>query len=561
MFGPRTKEEMKTQAVSEGHSDPMASASPRRSGRVLVCQRALAAAVAALTLWCQSATAMAEDVLVIRGVSIHGRFDGGPDIDKGIVIIRDGKIAAVGGMDLAVPRGATVIELEGGSVTPGLIDACALLEPTDRITAEARSGRPRQPTPPPPDFAIGHADHDDHAGHAHGEASPSDSLAAPVLTWVEEPVDADGLACCALDSCAMAAMHEFLGEGTICPTCGQVILSEQEHALYASGLAPRSSLVESSSEVVPHTLVIDTINFRSPDFDRLVRGGVTTVFAEPDSAAVIGPRGAVIRTAGPMNRRVLNDASDVTASFGSDSFRVGPGNQSPFGSFVSTRTRRPNSRMGVAWVFRKAFYDAEKGLAGHAVTGADAPPAEAYELLGSIRAGQTPLRLKARLQRDIEAAFRLADEFGLSFTLVEATEAYKCLPTILSAKAPVIFGPIYVDPSGVRAFSEETRESRLSTVAMLFEAGVETALTAMDLREEDGLARQAMYAMRCGVSFDEALKAVTLTPAKMLGVAEQVGSIEAGKRGDVVVWSGRPFEATSRPVAVVMDGKIVYDGR
>lgn len=516
---------------------------------------------AVLSLACAAAPAVAQDVLVIRGVSIHGRFSGGPDIDKGVVIIRDGKIAAVGGMDLAVPRGATIIELEGGSVTPGLIDACALLEPTDRITAEARGGRPRQPTPPPPDFTTEHAEHDEHDGHDHGDAATVDPLAAPILTWVEEPVDAGGLACCALDACAMAAMHEFLGEGTICPTCGQVILSEQEHALYASGLAPRTSLVESSSEVVPHTLVIDTINFRSPDFDRLVRGGVTTVFAAPDSAAVIGPRGAVIRTAGPMNTRVLSDAADVTASFGSDSFRVGPGNQSPFGSFVSNRTRRPNSRMGVAWVFRKAFYDAEKGLAGRAVTGADAPPAEAYELLGSIRAGQTPLRLKARLQRDIEAAFRLAGEFGLSFTLVEATEAYKCLPTIVNAKAPVIFGPIYVDPSGVRAFSEETRESRLSTVAMLFDAGVETALTAMDLREEDGLARQAMYAMRSGVSFNDALKAVTLTPATMLGVADQVGSIEVGKRGDVVVWSGRPFEATSRPVAVVMDGKIVHDAR
>lgn len=236
---------------------------------------------AVLALACAAAPAVAQDVLVIRGVSIHGRFSGGPDMDKGVVIIRDGKIAAVGGMDLAVPRGATIIEVEGGSVTPGLIDACALLEPTDRITAEARGGRPRQPTPPPPDFKTEHAEHDEHDGHDHGDAATVDPLAAPVLTWVEEPVDAGGLACCALDTCAMAAMHEFLGEGTICPTCGQVILSEEEHALYASGLAPRSSLVESSSEVVPHTLVIDTINFRSPDFDRLVRGGVTTVFAAP----------------------------------------------------------------------------------------------------------------------------------------------------------------------------------------------------------------------------------------------------------------------------------------
>jgi imidazolonepropionase-like amidohydrolase len=307
--------------------------------------------------------------------------------------------------------------------------------------------------------------------------------------------------------------------------------------------------------------VIDSINFRSPDFDRLVRGGVTTVFAAPDSAAVIGPRGAVVRTAGPIKSRVMNDASDVLAAFGSDSFRFGGGNQSPFGSFVTNRTRRPNSRMGVAWVFRKAFYDAEKELAGQPVTGADQPPTEAFETLGQVRGGEVPLRIKARLQRDIEAAFRLSREFGLNFTLVEATEAYKCLPVIVEGQVPVIFGPIYIDPNGVRSFSEETRESRLSTVKMLVDAGVETAITAMDLREEDGLARQAMYAMRAGLSFDDALKAVTLTPAKMLGIDDEVGSIEVGKRGDVVVWSGQPFDATARPVAVVMDGKIVYDAR
>ncbi len=520
---------------------------------------AFAAAAICIGLTGLSARA-ADEVVVIRGVSIHGRFNGGADIAKGTVVIRDGRIVAVGGMDLSVPSGAKVIELEGGSVTPGLIDAHALLEPTDRITAESRGGRPREPLALPSAAVLaqwaaqGHDHHD-------GEAVATDALAAPELTWTEPESLEDGVSCCNGSECANSASHEAMGEGNVCPTCGQVIMSGADQLRYASGLTPRSSLVESSSEVVPQTFVVDTINFRSPDFERLVRGGVTTVFAAPDSAAVIGPRGAVVRTAGPMKSRVMNDSSDVLASFGSDSFRFGGGNQSPFGTYVTSRTRRPNSRMGVAWVFRKAFYDAEKAQAGQPVTGADQPPVEAFESLSAIRSGEVPLRIKARLQRDIETAFRLSNEFGLKFTLVEATEAYKCMPVIAEHHVPVIFGPIYIDPNGVRAYSEETRESRLSTVKMLFDAGIDTAITAMDLREEDGLARQAMYAMRAGVSFDDALKAVTLTPAKMLGVDGEVGSIEVGKRGDLVVWNGRPFESTSRPVAVVMDGKLVYDAR
>ena len=521
--------------------------------------------MAAMCVGLTGVTARASDeVLVIRGVSIHGRFDGGPDIDKGVVVIRDGRIVAVGGMDLAVPGGAKVIEVEGGSITPGLIDAHALLEPTDRITAESSRGRSREARAGKEALLrlAGGAEEHQQEGQA-GEPGDvaADPRATPELTWVEPAEMEDGDSCCGGGVCALSAAHAAMGEGNVCPTCGQVIMSGNDRLRYAAGLAPGNSLVESSSEVVPHTLVVDSINLRSPDFDRLLRGGVTTVFAAPDSAAVIGPRGAVVRTAGPMKSRVMQDAGDVLASFGSDSFRFGGGNQSPFGSYVTSRTRRPNSRMGVAWVFRKAFYDAEKAAAGQPVTGADQAPPEAFATLTDLRNGQVPLRIKARLQRDIETAFRLSNEFGLRFTLVEATEAYKCMSAITEAHVPVIFGPIYIDPNGVRAYSEETRESRLSTVKLLMDAGVETAITAMDLREEDGLSRQAMYAMRAGVTFNQALKAVTLTPAKMLGLDREVGSLEVGKRGDVVVWSGEPFEAASRPVAVVMDGQVVYDAR
>ena len=95
----------------------------------------------------------------------------------------------------------------------------------------------------------------------------------------------------------------------------------------------------------------------------------------------------------------------------------------------------------------------------------------------------------------------------------------------------------------------------------LIEAGIPTALSAQDLREEDGLARQAMYAVRAGLTPEKALESVTLTPARLLGIDKEVGTLEAGKRADLVIWSGEPLEATSRPLLVVIGGKTVYDGR
>jgi imidazolonepropionase-like amidohydrolase len=357
----------------------------------------------------------------------------------------------------------------------------------------------------------------------------------------------------------IASLHETLEPGQICPCCGYPTAQNIDDMI--SGVDRARSETEGSSEVVPHTRVADSINLRSPDFARLVRGGVTTVFVSPDSSAVIGPKGAVVRTAGPLADRVVEPEAAVKATFGSDAYRVGAGNAPPFPGFVTTRTRRPNTRMGVAWVFRKAFYDAERFGKGETPGGADSPPEEALPVLADIRAGKIGLRAQARTQPDILTALRLCKELGLKFTLLEGTEAYKCLEELKSTGTPVVYGPIYDTPSGLRSFTNEAEYSRLSTLRELIEAGIPTALSAQDLREEDGLARQAMYAVRAGVTPEKALEAITLTPARLLGIDKDVGTLEGGKRADLVVWSGEPLEATSRPLLVVIGGRTVYDGR
>ena len=99
-------------------------------------------------------------------------------------------------------------------------------------------------------------------------------------------------------------------------------------------------------------------------------------------------------------------------------------------------------------------------------------------------------------------------------------------------------------------------------ITKLAEAGIVFALSAHD--GGDASARldvQAGFAMRGGLSREAALAAVTITPARMLGIDERVGSVEVGKDADLVLWNGEPFEVTSKPVGVLVDGRLVLDPR
>jgi len=346
--------------------------------------------------------------------------------------------------------------------------------------------------------------------------------------------------------------------GTKCPICG---FPDASPSPLSIGVRPLASLSEESSEVIPNLRVIDAVNLRSPDFDRLLEDGVTTVFVAPDSAAVIGPRGALLRTAGPVSDRIIRREDAVKASLGTDPSWRGTRNSLPFGQFVTFHSRRPNTRMGVTWVFRKAFYDTKAHHDGLPIHGADMPGEEAMKVLADVLAGKIPLRIQARTQHDILAALRLTEEFGLKFALEEGTEAHLCADELKSRGVPLIYGPIYIDPQGYRARSSETDRARLTTMKTLVDAGIPTALSAQELRDENGLSRQAMYALRCGVSLPEVTRSVTSTPANILGLADEIGTLEKGKRADLVLWSGGPFDGVSTPVVVLIGGKVVLDRR
>lgn len=462
------------------------------------------------------------DAVMLKAATLH--VGDGEVLTGGMVLIQSGKIVRVG-VDMAVPEGAELIEVEKGAITPGLIDANAQIDTSGVALVDARDARQVVN-----DLFVSHE------GHNHGPGG-------------HKP----GFNCCG-SACPLVMQHV---DGQKCLVCG----FPDTAPAFAVGAQFTMTGLETSSEIIPHTRVLDAVDLRSPDFERLARRGVTTAFISPDPAAVISSQGAIVRTGGPINDRIIREADAVMATMGTDPSWRGWSNRRPWRQNVTFYARRPTTRMGVAWVFRKAMHDTRRFVDGLPVSGADAPSPLAMEVLARVLKGDVPLRMQARMHHDILTALRLAEEFGLRFTLVEATEAYRCVDELKATGTPVVYGPIYMTPPGARRGTMEVDHARLHTLQLLLSSGIPTALTANELRDEDGLSQQAMYAVRFGVDPEQVMSSVTQTPARLLGIADQVGTLEAGKRADVVVWSGEPFDGRAKPVLVIVGGEIVVDQR
>ncbi|NRA75231.1 MAG: amidohydrolase family protein [Planctomycetes bacterium] len=486
-----------------------------------------------LVLFCAPLMVVAEEEnsLVIRAGEAH--IGDGRVIENALVVIENGVIVSISS-GAEAPEGTKVLEVP--VITPGFIDANVRLDVEDAIFYPGEDPR----------LTILRALGKEQFYHG-GDVCPCGTSCPAQMQHVDD------------EPCLYCGWPDHDPHGNRHDLEQELLEGAQEARAAAAGVPDSSAVInEQSSEVVPHFQVLDAVDLGSDDFDRLLREGVTTVYISPDSSAVVGARGALMRTGGDVSERFIGSGA-VKAVLGSDAYRYGSSNRPPFRTFVSVYTRRPASRMGVSWVFRKAFHDALLRGSGHPVSGADTSSPEASDVLARVLTGEIPLRIQARTGPDIETAFRLCKEFGISFTLEDPVEAWKRVDLLSETGVPVIYGPIFDIPSGILSGSVESRQSRLNTVRDLASAGIHLALSAQDLRGEEGLARQAMLAIRYGVDPAEAMRMVTLYPSRLLGLDKEVGTLDAGKRADVVVWNGSPFSSLSRIETVIHGGAISFD--
>jgi len=313
--------------------------------------------------------------------------------------------------------------------------------------------------------------------------------------------------------------------------------------------------VEQSNEVTAHARIASALDLHARGWERALRQGITTVAAFPVDRNVVGGMGAVLKTGGDatLEARLVRSDAFLRGAMGS---LPSSGNRPSGSRPANFYARRPTTRMGVEWEWRKAFYDAWQETQRKE---ADRPGRR--ELMSAL-SGETPVFIQAWATQDIRTAVFLAEEMAaegmgtMRLVIDSGAEAWREPALLVRSNAAVCLPPLPADGR-----TTENAFMSMNTAAMLHEAGVPVALSAhAGYGSGNTLAEQAVYARRGGLPFDAALAAVTTVPATLMGVSDRVGTIAAGRDADLVLWNGTPFEFTTRPVGVVLDGATLVGG-
>lgn len=305
---------------------------------------------------------------------------------------------------------------------------------------------------------------------------------------------------------------------------------------------------EMTDPVTPHMRAIDGFNPLDETVTEAMRAGVTTVAIGPGSANPIGGTFMAIKTCGHrVDDMVVKDPLAMKIAFGENPKRV-----------YNAKSKTPMTRMGTAAIIREALGKAVRYMEQIDRAGDDPSKLPAYDakmeaLLPVVRK-QIPLKAHAHRADDIFTAIRIADEFGLDITLDHCTEGHLIAEDLAKIGARAIIGPSFGHKSKF-----ELKHKTFETPGILARAGVKVAImTDSPVTPLSTLPLMAGMAVQSGMDKDEALKAITLNAAEILGLQDRVGSLTPGKDADLVIYEGDPMEITGKSWMVIIDGKIVY---
>ncbi|WP_161602300.1 amidohydrolase family protein [Tautonia marina] len=299
--------------------------------------------------------------------------------------------------------------------------------------------------------------------------------------------------------------------------------------------------VEITREITPRFNPLPAIDWSSRSFVEALAGGTTAGALIPLSENVVPGMAPVVKTAG--SGRVVEAEAALVVTIASDPASRNRSRTRPDSIYV----RQPTNRMGVVAMLRDAMNRASRGADPDLDT---TLPIEAdpYEPLRDVIRGRRSVLTVSRTDYDILTSLRLAGEFGYVPTILGGHEAYKVAEPLAAVGSAVVLGPLRING----AYGPERTELAWNTAGVLHEAGVAVALSGGDLLE------QARFAARFGLPKDEALKAITIEPAKVLGVNDRLGSIAVGKAADLVALQGDPLEFTTPVRWVMVDGVVQF---
>ncbi len=303
----------------------------------------------------------------------------------------------------------------------------------------------------------------------------------------------------------------------------------------------------------------------------LLQGGVTAMYIGPGDATVLGGQGAVVKSAGErFGDLIVREPAAIDITLGGRP-----------ASTYRDMSRSPSTRMAVVSQLRELLVKAqewvESGAGSEGGGGGDAGPGGAnaaprnlgMEALGRLLRGEIPARVQANASRDIRVAIELAEEFGFELVIDGGAGAHQMRDELADRGIPVVLGPLshpYIsgeeipDPGDYGGVDERN-------AVWLNEAGVHISFASFSRSFGSfgaGVAGQwllidASIALGHGMSRADVLRALTLSPAEVLGVSDRLGSLEVGKDADVVVFDGDPLSIRTWASRVYVGGRLVHE--
>lgn len=306
---------------------------------------------------------------------------------------------------------------------------------------------------------------------------------------------------------------------------------------------------ERSKAITPNVRAIDGINPMDNCFKEGIRAGVTSVGVGPGSANVVGGEFTYIKLNGSnISDMIVKECVGIKCAFGENPKVV-------FGK----AGKSPLTRMAVVSELRNLLFKTkeyiEKKEAHIKENGNTYLFERNFELepMVPVLKGEIPLKAHAHRADDILSAIRVAKEFGVKMTIEHCSDGHLISDHIAASGFPAIIGPTF----GHRT-KYETKNKTFETPIILHEKGVKIAITTdhpvTPVRE---LRICAAYAAKYGLGKMQALKAITIYAAEILGVDNITGSLKVGKMADIAVWDSHPFDIFSDPKLVLIDGKKV----
>ncbi len=370
----------------------------------------------------------------------------GPPIDDGILVIRDGKIAAVG-TNVDIPSGAQVIDGKGLQVYPGLFDPVTQIGLSEISAVSATVDTSET-----------------------GAFNP-DAVAADAILPSSEHIPVTRAA-------GITEVLAVPASGGFDSGRSSDILGGQASAIHLTGWTINDMLIKKSVAMVLDWPKIETQSFDFATFSRKSKP-----FAE----------------AKQEYEKQVNELSD--------------------------------------WLDNARHYAQAWGHGGPAEYQRDLK----LEALVPVVRGELPVLVFAQRARDIRNAVEFCDKQKLKMILAGGAEAYKVKELLRSKSIPVILQPTLTEPLN----EDDPYDRSLTQPAELADARVKIAFGSFDNSFARRLGQQAANAVAYGLPYDEALKAVTLYPAQIFGLADQIGTLETGKIANVIVTNGDPLELTT----------------